>query len=288
MSESTDIMKIDMRIENGFFVADWDAMELAARKYVEKFDGMEIVTEDDRKAAKKIRAELKSKITDIERARVDLGKSYDAPKFAFNDQCRKLTGIISDQINHIDKRLKEMDEAFAVDRRNALEREYEGVAPDLMALIPLDAFIGKNPKLMGRSIVETKACKTLDNMIVQAVEDRETIRNSGLQYADECDRMYCETLDLKRAISRNSELIEAERARAAHAVKSEAVDRAVHSAPVVKPIPRQNARLGDELKGEPELTDWRFDFTASRAVAEQIARYARSLGVVSDGIRRRR
>lgn len=287
MSEN-EIMKIDMRIENGSFVADWDAMELAARKYVEKFDGMEIVTDDDRKAAKKIRADLKNKISDIERARIDLGKSYDAPKFAFNDQCKKLTGIISDQIAYIDKRLKEMDEEFARDRRNALNGEYEGAAPDLMELIPLDVFLGKNPKLMGRSITESKACKTLDDMIVQAVEDRETIRNSGLQYADECDRVYCETLDIKRAISRNSELIEAERARTAHAVKSEAVDRAVHSASVVKPIPRQNDRLMDEPKSEPELMDWRFDFTSSRAVAEQIARYARSLGVVSDGIKRRR
>lgn len=287
MSEN-EIMKIDMRIENGSFVADWDAMELAARKYVEKFDGMEIVTDDDRKAARKIRADLKNKIADIERARIDLGKSYDEPKFAFNDQCKKLTGIINDKIAYIDKCLKEIDEEFARDRRNALESEYEGVAPDLMALIPLDVFLRKNSKLMGRSMVESKACKTLDDMIVQAVGDRETIRNSGLQYADECDRVYCETLDLKRAISRNSELIEDARARAAHAVKSEAVDRAVHSAPVAKPIRRQNARLGDELKGEPELTDWRFDFTASRAVAEQIALYARSLGVVSDGIKRRR
>ena len=74
---------IDMSYDGNVFSADFKAMEKAARAYAKQFDNMQIVTDDDRKRAKDIRADINGRIKEINSARIALYKKYDEPKFDF-------------------------------------------------------------------------------------------------------------------------------------------------------------------------------------------------------------
>ncbi|MCR2027740.1 DUF1351 domain-containing protein [Adlercreutzia muris] len=277
---------IEMGATSGGLSADFEAMKVAARAYVSKVVGMDIVTDEDRKAAWKIRADLNSKVEAIEKARKDAFRAYDAPKEAFKAKCEEVKSVIKEQIAIIDGRLKELDDEFTAARKAALLAEYETQAPDLMAAIPLERFIERESALMGRSWSETKAVSKLGQMIATAVSDREAIRAAAPKFATAADKHYCERLDLSAALAEAKRLADEAKARERHAeqMQREAEDR------VARAMAQAKAAEGGGAPCRPkspasEVREWDFRFRATKAQATMIAEYAKSIGVVSDGIK---
>ena len=277
---------IEMGATSGGLSADFEAMKVAARAYVSKVVGMDIVTDEDRKAARKIRADLNSKVEAIEKARKDAFRAYDAPKEAFKAKCEEVKSVIKEQIAIIDGRLKELDDEFTAARKAALLAEYETQAPDLMAAIPLERFIERESALMGRSWSETKAVSKLGQMIATAVSDREAIRAAAPKFATAADKHYCERLDLSAALAEAKRLADEAKARERHAeqMQREAEDR------VARAMAQAKAAEGGGAPCRPkspasEVREWDFRFRATKAQATMIAEYAKSIGVVSDGIK---
>lgn len=285
---------IEMGATSGGLTADFAAMKTAARAYVSRFESLQIVTDEDRKAAKKIRADLNSKIAAIEQARKDAFRAYDAPKEPFTAKCKEVQAVIREQIAFIDARLSAMDEEFRAARMKALRAEYEAQAPDLMEAIPLERFIEREPALTGRKWAETKAVSALGDMISTAVRDREAIRAAAPKFATDADRHYCAHLDLSAALAEAKRLSDEVEARERHAeqMQREAEERVARAmaqakaadataASAAAPAAAPRARAG---RREP-VKEWEFRFRATKAQATMIAEYAKSLGVVSEGVK---
>lgn len=282
---------IEMGATSGGLTADFAAMKEAARAYVKRFESLQIVTDEDRKAAKKIRADLNSKIAAIEQARKDAFRAYDAPKDEFKRRCDEVKQVIEEQVAAIDGILDRMDEEFRAARVKALRAEYEAQAPDLMEAIPLERFIEREPALTGRKWAETKAVSALADMIATAVRDREAIRAAAPKFATDADRHYCEHLDLSAALAEAKRLSDEVEARERHAeqMQREAEERVARAmaqakateAAAAAPAAAPRARAG---RREP-VKEWEFRFRATKAQATMIAEYAKSLGVVSDGVK---
>lgn len=275
-----------MSAKEGGLSADFDAMKEAAVAYVRRFEGMTIETEDERKAAVRIRADLNSKLGEIDAARKSAFRAYDAPKTVFAAECEKVKQVIVDQIALIDMRLSAMDDEFLSRRRAALVAEYEFVAPDLMDSIPLDRFIEREPKLKGRTWNEARAVRHLADMIEKAVADRSSITAAAPKFATAADQHYCQHLDLSAALAEAKRLADEAEARERHAeqMQREAEDRVARAMAQAKAA--ETARPPRRAKAPaPEMREWEFRFRATKAQATMIAEYAKSIGVVSDGIK---
>lgn len=273
-----DVIKIDGT--TGALSADFKSMKLAAKAYVKKYKGMVIKTNEDRKAAKNIRAELNSKIEALERARIDAFRDYDKPKEVFKAELDEVKDVIREQLAIIDADLKKIDDQFKADRMAVLAAEYEAQAPDLMKVIPLERFIERQKKLMQREWSDSNAAKKLGDMIAQAVRDRESIKAAAPKFATAADQHFCAHLDLSAALAEATRLAAEAEARERHAeqLEQEAADRVARSMAQASAgsAPRAaKAKVSEKAR-------WSFEFLATRAQAMQVAEYARSIGVTSE------
>lgn len=198
------------------------------------------------------------------------------------------------------KQIEEADALWFQARTNVLLREYEGIAPDLVKLIPLDAFVAREKKLVQKSWTGTKACDTLDDMVAKAVAERETLE--GLPYANEADMVYCRTLSMADAMAENARLAKAKEEADAHKAEAEdlarkVAERAECPAPEPAPVPLQSPLAeamgraeeavkgaGPQVRGEP-LFDWDMRFTATKSQAMKIRDYAKSVGAAGKGMK---
>ena len=281
---------IEMNYDGNVFSADFDAMERAALAYAKQFDNLPIITEDDRKIANGIKSDINGRIKEINAARIALYKQYDEPKTDFTAKCNGIISILEVQAQYIDDGLKRKDEEFHSQREALLLQEYEATAKELMPHIPLEVFIGREPKLLGRTWGDVKACKELAETIITAVRDRETIKASCQEFHVDADMEYCRTLDIRAALDRHKQLVEQRKQREEHEslmrdvalVDEPKREQAGESKPVQPSYP-----IPAKRKGEP-LQDWCFDFRGTKSQAVQLAERAREIGVTSDGIKPRR
>ena len=269
------VVRGDMRLDHGVFVADFDAMMAAANSYVSQFESLVIETEDERKQAARFRAGIREKAREINQARIELSKAYDAPKDEFKRRCDDVIGVLSAQADEIDRRLKEIDRAFVDDRTRLLSEEYETFAPALMDAIPLSSFTKASPRLLGRSWTDAKARRELCKMIQEAVANRKLIADAHPSYAVDADAVYCKTLNVSAALAESNRLADQAKERVAHAALSSAVPASCAA----------GSRPDAAVKAEP-VGRWSFAFTATRAQAQLIAEYARSIGVKSGAVER--
>lgn len=280
---------IDMSYDGNVFSADFKAMEKAARAYAKQFDDMQIVTEDDRKKAKDIRADINGRIKEINAARIALYKQYDEPKTDFTAKCNGIIAILQQQSEYIDDGIKRKDEEFRAQREALLLKEYEATAKELMPHIPLDVFTRRETKLLGRTWGDAKACKELSEAIITAVHDRETIKASCQEFHVDADMAYCQSLDLRLALERHAHLVEQRKQREEHERLMR--DAALVDDPKPEPTPESKPVQASyptpaKRRGEP-VREWSFDFRGTRSQAEQLAKCARDIGVTSDGIKAR-
>lgn len=289
-NDTNALAVIDMNFDGNVFHADFDAMEMAARAYAEQFDNLPIVTEDDRKEAKKIHGDINSKIREIDSARIAMYREYDKPKAPFTEKCNSIIAILREQAKYIDDGLKRKDAEFHDHREALLLQEYEAAAKELMPHIPLDVFTVKEPKLLGRTWGDVKACNTLLDMIETAVSDRKTIKASCQEFHVEADIAYCKTLNLSAALDHHRNLVESRRELDEHERRMRDVSLVDEPKPEPAPIskPAQPAYPTPAKRKSEPLQSWSFDFIGTRTQAEQLAKCAREIGVTSDGIKARK
>lgn len=214
---------------------------------------------DVNKAATAIDDKRKGMDRDVKAAMADADKALNS----LRDRLKAVYAKTGEQI-------AEADRLWADARRSLLQGEYEAVAPALVELITLDAFIGAEPKLMQKQWGGNKACNALDDMVERAVHDREWLAGADLAHPNEADAVYCRTLDVRAALAEDKRLKDAEAAAAEHAAKAQALRETIER-PQPKPEPRQE---------QPQpLSRYTFEFDGTEAQAEQVKRLLVSMGV---------
>lgn len=216
------------------------------------FGGVEIDV-DDPEQVKQLR-DLRADINKVAKAIDDGRKDMDNAINGARAEADKALNALRDRVRAVyDSTGKQIDEAAERQKQarlKILSGEYEAVAPDIMELIPLEAFIAKNPKLVSRDkrFTGDKACDLLDEMIADAVHDRERIREA--EYATEADMAYCRTLDIRAALDENDRLKREKAEREAHEQAATRLDIAVGRAH--EAVMAANASEADKEPPEPE------------------------------------
>ena len=214
---------------------------------------------DVNKAAAAIDNKRKGMDKDVKAAMADADKALNT----LRDRLKAVYAKTGEQI-------AEADRLWSEARRSLLQGEYEAVAPALVELIPLDAFIGAEPKLMQKSWGGNKACNALDDMVERAVADRDQLAQAGLAHPNEADAVYCRTLDVRSALAEDKRLKDAEAAAAEHAAKAQALRETIER-PKPQPKPRQE---------QPQpLSRYTFEFDGTEAHAAEVKRLLVSMGV---------
>ena len=222
------------------------------------------------KQLKALRADVNNAATAIDDKRKGMDKDVKAAMADADKALNALRDRLKAVYAKTGEQIAEADRLWAEARRSLLQGEYEAVAPALVELIPLDAFIGAEPKLMQKSWGGNKACNVLDDMVERAVADRDQLAQAGLAHPNEADAVYCRTLDVRAALAEDKRLKDAEAAAAEHAAKAQALRETIER-PKPQPKPRQ-----EQLQ---PLSRYTFEFDGTEAQAEEVKRLLVSLGV---------
>lgn len=241
------------------------------------FEGVDIDPTDPEqvKALKGLRADVNKAANAIDGKRKDMDRAVKGAMSEADGALNALRDRLKEVYAKTGRRIDEADELWLQGRTALLRHEYEGAAPDLAELIPLDVFTAREPKLLQKSWKGPKACDKLDEMIAEAVADRERLAESDLAYPVEADAVYCETLDLKAALDEDRRLKVAEAAKQAHLAASRQLQEQVEArrgqqAPKPEPAPQ----------GEPEaLSRWTISFTGTEPQAAEVKALMVRLGV---------
>lgn len=220
---------------------------------IEGFFGSICIDVDDQEQVKQLR-DLRADINKVANAIDDERKGMDKAINGARAEADDALNALRDRVKAVyDATGEQIDEAAERQKRarlNVLAREYEAVAPDLMGLIPLEVFVAKNPKLVSRDkrFTGNKACDLLDEMVAEAVHDRERIRDG--EYATEADMVYCKTLDLRKALDENDRLKREKAERESHEQAATRLDIAVGRAH--EAVMAANEAEADKEPPEPE------------------------------------
>lgn len=235
-----------VRIEN---LDDIDAFVSDIERF---FGGVEIDVDDQEqvKQLRDLRADINKVAKAIDDGRKGMDKAINGAMAEADDAMSDLRDRVKSVYDATGKQIDEAAERQKQARINILAGEYEAVAPDLMELIPLEVFIAKNQKLVSRDkrFTGDKACDLLDEMIADAVHDRERIREA--EYATEADMAYCRTLDIRAALDENDRLKREKAEREAHEQAATRLDIAVGRAH--EAVMAANASEADKEPPEPE------------------------------------
>ena len=235
-----------VRIEN---LDDIDAFVSDIERF---FGGVEIDVDDQEqvKQLRDLRADINKVAKAIDDGRKGMDKAINGAMAEADDAMNDLRDRVKSVYDATVKQIDEAAERQKQARINILAGEYEAVASDLMELIPLEVFIAKNQKLVSRDkrFTGDKACDLLDEMIADAVHDRERIREA--EYATEADMAYCRTLDIRAALDENDRLKREKAEREAHEQAATRLDIAVGRAH--EAVMAANASEADKEPPEPE------------------------------------
>lgn len=252
------------------------------------FAGVEIDV-DDPDQVKQLKA-LRADVNKVAKAIDDKRKAMDREikgavaeaDGALNSLRDRMLAIYRESGKQIDEAAERQKQA----RLNLLAREYEAVAPDLVALIPLESFVKKEPKLVSRDkrFTGDKACDMLDAMIADAVHDRARLREGDVAFSDEADMVYCRTLDLRAALDENDRLKKQKAEREAHKAAAARLDAAVgkaHEAPAAAnqpaPEPAQRKPAPAPQEAPAPVKTWRLEFDATRSDAERVRDFIKTI-----------
>lgn len=191
-----------------------EAVEAYIDEQLEPFVGAKLDPDDEEqiKQGRQFMADLNKLKKPIEDERKRIKREYEKPLKAFEARVKQITGKIDEARGNLKQQVDAADEAFKEQRRAMLAEEYEGCVGDFATVVPFAAILEK--EWLNRSTQETKAVNAMTDKAVKALEGYQTIQRKELNHKTEVVRLYCETLDMVRALQLEDELNEEDRKRA--------------------------------------------------------------------------
>lgn len=240
------------------------------------FAGVEIDPENEKqvKELRQVRADLNKVAKAIDDKRKGMDKAVKAAMGEADGVLNGLRDRLKAVYEATGEQVKAADALWFERRMRALAEEYEGVAPDLMALVPLESFTAKEKRLAQKAWGEAKARQELDKLVCTAVQDRRTLASLALEHASEADMRFCETLSIEAALVRNQELVWEDQKREQHEREAVRLERAVSHESVMA------EREGD---GPARYT---VTFVGTEAQAARVKVLLVSMGVAGRSIRK--
>ena len=171
-----------------------------------------VVTESGIKEAKADRANLNKFKAALADSRKAVKAQWNQPLSDFESKMKELERMVDEPIGAIDRQVKAYDEAKKQDKRQQIERFFEGAVGDLEEVLPLSKIWND------RWLNATYPMKDIEKEIIERI--RKTHSDIGIIVAMQlpcCDQMlstYLETLDMSRAMEEKHKYEQAQKAKA--------------------------------------------------------------------------
>lgn len=171
-----------------------------------------VVTESGIKEAKADRANLNKFKAALADSRKAVKAQWNQPLCDFEGKMKELERMVDEPIGAIDRQVKAYDEAKKQDKRQQIERFFEGAVGDLEEVLPLSKIWND------RWLNATYPMKDIEKEIIERI--RKTHSDIGIIVAMQlpcCDQMlstYLETLDMSRAMEEKHKYEQAQKAKA--------------------------------------------------------------------------
>lgn len=171
-----------------------------------------VVTESGIREAKADRANLNKFKAALADSRKAVKAQWNQPLCDFEGKMKELERMVDEPIGAIDRQVKAYDEAKKQDKRQQIERFFEGAVGDLEEVLPLSKIWND------RWLNATYPMKDIEKEIVERI--RKTHSDIGIIVAMQlpcCDQMlstYLETLDMSRAMEEKHKYEQAQKAKA--------------------------------------------------------------------------
>ena len=171
-----------------------------------------VVTESGIREAKADRANLNKFKAALADSRKAVKAQWNQPLCDFEGKMKELEKMVDEPIGAIDRQVKAYDEAKKQDKRQQIERFFEGAVGDLEEVLPLSKIWND------RWLNATYPMKDIEKEIIERI--RKTHSDIGIIVAMQlpcCDQMlstYLETLDMSRAMEEKHKYEQAQKAKA--------------------------------------------------------------------------
>ena len=171
-----------------------------------------VVTESGIREAKADRANLNKFKAALADSRKAVKAQWNQPLCDFEGKMKELERMVDEPIGAIDRQVKAYDEAKKQDKRQQIERFFEGAVGDLEEVLPLSKIWND------RWLNATYPMKDIEKEIIERI--RKTHSDIGIIVAMQlpcCDQMlstYLETLDMSRAMEEKHKYEQAQKAKA--------------------------------------------------------------------------
>lgn len=217
-----------------------------------------VVTESGIKEAKADRANLNKFKAALVDSRKAVKAQWNQPLCDFEGKMKELERMVDEPIGAIDRQVKAYDEAKKQDKRQQIERFFEGAVGDLEEVLPLSKIWND------RWLNATYPMKDIEKEIIERI--RKTHSDIGIIVAMQlpcCDQMlstYLDTLDMSRAMEEKHKYEQAQKAKAQ-------VPDSPAAQPVAKAVVNTPQEAAREAAPELRVLDFRVWVTAEQMQA---------------------
>lgn len=213
-----------------------------------------VVTESGIREAKADRANLNKFKAALADSRKAVKAQWNQPLCDFEGKMKELERMVDEPIGAIDRQVKAYDEAKKQDKRQQIERFFEGAVGDLEEVLPLSKIWND------RWLNATYPMKDIEKEIVERI--RKTHSDIGIIVAMQlpcCDQMlstYLETLDMSRAMEEKHKYEQAQKAKA-QAKQAEPAPSSPAAQPVAEAVVNTPQEAAREAAPELRVLDFR-------------------------------
>lgn len=213
-----------------------------------------VVTESGIKEAKADRANLNKFKAALADSRKAVKAQWNQPLCDFEGKMKELERMVDEPIGAIDRQVKAYDEAKKQNKRQQIERFFEGAVGDLEEVLPLSKIWND------RWLNATYPMKDIEKEIVERI--RKTHSDIGIIVAMQlpcCDQMlstYLETLDMSRAMEEKHKYEQAQKAKA-QAKQAEPAPSSPAEQPVAEAVVNTPQETAREAAPELRVLDFR-------------------------------
>lgn len=217
-----------------------------------------VVTESGIKEAKADRANLNKFKAALADSRKAVKAQWNQPLNDFEGKMKELERMVDEPIGAIDRQVKAFEETKKQDKRQQIERFFEGAVGDLEEVLPLSKIWND------RWLNATYPMKDIEKEIIERI--RKTHSDIGIIVAMQlpcCDQMlstYLDTLDMSRAMEERHKYEQAQKAKAQ-------VPDSPAAQPVAKAVVNTPQEAAREAAPELRVLDFRVWVTAEQMQA---------------------
>lgn len=247
---------VDIQCAAGSIAANFDALEARVAAILADYDGWEPSADsaEDVKQCKGQRKYLNGLAKELDERRKAVKREYLVPLNAFEDRANAITGAIKSVSARLDEVVKTAEQAERDAKQAELESHYEAYAGLLVPVVPYQRLA--DARWLNKTTSIHKAMEELEAKVDRIAADWAALKAVPLEFRDEAEAVFFETLDIGQAVSRNARLV-ADRAR----------------------IDEMQAAMEPELSGEEAFPMVMVIGACTVSQAKEIGRFCGSIGV---------